>query len=235
MMNEKVKKYEHIEELDKYFRDVKRYKKLSAEEERELGFRIQRGDEEALNKLVTSNLRFVVLTAKRYRSKTDVSFADLISEGNIGLIKAAKRFDPTKNIRFVSYAVWWIKASINECIERYTGNLEYNLMDDRQIVNLTERDEMYETVNEDFERKMNNIQSRSSAIEDLIQCLDERERKIITLFYGLNEDYREMNLDEISKEMSLTKERVRQIKDYALVKLKCEALVSPEYDVYKNL
>lgn len=234
-MDNKVKKYEHIEELDKYFADVKKYKKLTAEEERELGYRIQKGDEAALNKLITSNLRFVVLTAKRYRALTDVSFADLISEGNIGLMKAARKYDPSRNIKFVSYAVWWIKASINECIERYKGNLEYNLMDDRQLVNLTERDEMYETVNEDFERKMNNLQSRKSAIEDLTQCLDEREKKIIKLFFGLGEDYREMNLEEISKEMSLTKERVRQIKDYALVKLKCEALVSPEYEVYKNL
>ena len=166
---------------------------------------------------------------------TDVSFADLISEGNIGLIKAAKKFDPNRNIRFVSYAVWWIKASINDCIEQYKGNIEFNVMDDLQIVNITERDNMYELVNDDFERRMNDIHSRSSAIEDLIQCLEDREKKIIMLFYGIGENHREMNLEEISKELSLTKERVRQIKDNALVKMKCEALVSPEYNTYKLL
>ena len=235
MFEEKVKKYEHIEELDQYFKEVNKYRKLTREEEKELGFKIQKGDNNALNKLVKHNLRFVVLTAKKYRSMTDVSFADLISEGNIGLIKAAKKFDPNRNIRFVSYAVWWIKASINDCIEQYKGNIEFNVMDDLQIVNITERDNMYELVNDDFERRMNDIHSRSSAIEDLIQCLEDREKKIIMLFYGIGENHREMNLEEISKELSLTKERVRQIKDNALVKMKCEALVSPEYNTYKLL
>ena len=82
---------------------------------------------------------------------------------------------------------------------------------------------------------MNNLQSRQSAIEDLVKCLEEREKKIIMLFYGLNDSRKEMNLEEISKEMSLTKERVRQIKDSALVKLKCEALCSDEYETYKEL
>ena len=82
---------------------------------------------------------------------------------------------------------------------------------------------------------MHNLQSRKSAIEDLVKCLEERERKIIMLCFGLGETAKEMNLEEISQEMSLTKERVRQIKDTALVKLKCEALCSPEYEVYKEL
>ena len=100
---------------------------------------------------------------------------------------------------------------------------------------LSEKDYLYDEVNEEFEKKMNNLQSRQSAIEDLIKCLEEREKKIIILFYGLGENSKEMNLDEISKEMSLTKERVRQIKDDALVKLKCEALCSSEYETYQEL
>lgn len=235
-MENEVKRYEHIEELDKYFEDVKKYKKrLTREEEIKLAYKIKDGDNEALDKLIRHNLRFVVSIAKKYRSKTDVSFADLISEGNIGLIKAAKKFDPTRNIKFSSYAVWWIKASINECIEEYKGNIEYNFVDDYQIVNLAEKDTLYNDVNEDFEKKMNNLQSRQSAIDDLIKCLEEREKKIIILFYGLGDTPREMNLEEISKEMCLTKERVRQIKDSALVKLKCEALCSDEYETYKEL
>ena len=235
-MENEVKRYEHIEELDKYFEDVKKYKKrLTREEEISLAYKIKDGDNEALDKLIRHNLRFVVSVAKKYRSKTDVSFADLISEGNIGLIKAARKFDPTRNIKFSSYAVWWIKASINECIEEYKGNVEYNFVDDYQIVNLVEKDTLYNDVNEDFEKKMNNLQSRQSAIDDLIKCLEEREKKIIILFYGLGDTPREMNLEEISNEMHLTKERVRQIKDSALVKLKCEALCSDEYETYKEL
>lgn len=235
MANE-VKKYEHIEELDKYFEDVKKYRKrLTQDEEIELAYKIQEGNKEALDKLVKYNLRFVITVAKKYRSKTNVSFADLISEGNIGLIRAAQKYDPTRNIRFSSYAVWWIKASINECIERYRGSIEYNFMEDYQIVNLVESEGSYDNINEEFEQKMNNLQSRKSAIDDLVKCLEDREKKIIMLFFGLEGNRKEMNLDEISKEMSLTKERVRQIKDTALVKLKCEALCSDEYQVYKDL
>ena len=120
-------------------------------------------------------------------------------------------------------------------LKKYKGNIEFNFVDNYQIVNLVESDITYDNVNEEFEKKMNNLQSRQSAIEDLVKCLEEREKKIIMLFYGLNDSRKEMNLEEISKEMSLTKERVRQIKDSALVKLKCEALCSDEYETYKEL
>jgi len=235
-MSNEVKKFEYIEELDTYFKEVEKYKKkLTREEEKELGYRIQNGDEEAVSILVKHNLRFVVSIAKKYRKYTNVSFADLISEGNIGLIKAAHRFNPNKNVKFSCFAVWWIKASINECIENYKGKIEYNIVDDYQIANLSDKDSLYEAVNEEFEKKITNLQSRKSAIEDLVNCLEDRERKIIMLFFGLGETAKEMNLEEISQKMSITKERVRQIKDAALVKLKCEALSSDEFNVYKNL
>lgn len=235
-MTNAVKKFEYIEELDTYFEEVKKYKKrLTRQQEHDLAVRIQSGDESAIDILVKHNLRFVISIAKKYRAITDVSFADLISEGNLGLIKAAKRFDPNRNIKFSSYAVWWIKASIKECISNYKNNTEYNVIDDGQMTNLSETDFVYNDVNEEFEKQINNIQSRQSAIEDLIKCLEEREKKIILLFFGLGETEKEMNLEEISKEMSLTKERVRQIKDAALVKLKCEALCSPECEVYRQL
>ena len=237
-MVREVKKYEHIEELDTYFKEVGKYKKrLTQDEEAELSKRIQEGDEEAVNILVKHNLRFVVTIAKKYRSFTDVSFADLISEGNIGLIKAAYKFDPKRNKKFSSCAVWWIRSSINECIEQYKSKLNYTSVDDTSLSNLNiiDTNARYDSVNEDFEKKMNNIQSRQSAINELVKCLEEREKKIIMLFYGLGEYKREMNLDEISKEMSLTKERVRQIKDKALIKLKCEALCSDEFETYRDL
>lgn len=235
-MSNDVKKYEHIDGLDTYFEEVKKYKKrLTHDEEIELAYKIKEGDNEALDKLVKHNLRFVITIAKKYRSKTDVSFADLISEGNIGLIKAAKHYDPSRKVKFSSCAVWWIKASINECIERYKGDVEYNIVDDYQIVNLVDKDNAYDNVNEEFEKKMNNLQSRQSAIDDLVKCLADREKKIIMMFFGLGETAREMNLEEISKEMCLTKERVRQIKDSALVKLKCEAICSDEFEIYRDL
>jgi len=235
-MPHEVKKYEHINELDTYFEDVKKYKKrLTYDEEIELAYKIRDGSKEALDKLVKHNLRFVITIAKKYRSKTDVSFADLISEGNIGLIKAAMHYDPTRKVKFSSCAIWWIKACINECIERYKGNIEYNFVDDYQIVNLVDKDDNYDNINEDFEKKMNNFQSRQSAIEDLVKCLEEREKKIIMMFFGLGGVEKEMNLEEISQEMSLTKERVRQIKDSALVKLKCEAICSDEFETYRDL
>jgi len=235
-MSNEVRKYEHIEELDTYFEEVNRYKKrLTHDEEVDLAHKIRDGNKDALDKLVKHNLRFVVSIAKKYRSKTDVSFSDLISEGNIGLIKAAQRFDPSRNIKFSSYAVWWIKASINECIDQYKGNCEYNIMDDYQIVNLVDNNNFEDNVNEEFEKKMTNLQSRQSAIEDLITCLEEREKKIIMLFFGLGNNEREKNLEEISKEMSLTKERVRQIKDEALIKMRCEALCSDEFETYRDL
>lgn len=235
-MSNEVKKYEYIEELDKYFEDVKKYKKrLTKKQEHDLAVKIQNGDKTAVDELVKHNLRFVISIAKKYRYVTDVSFADLISEGNIGLIKAAYKFDPNRNIKFSSYAVWWIKASIKECIDRYKGNIEYNSVDDKQIINISEKDNFYGGVNDEFEKKMNDLQSRQSAIEDLVKCLEEREKKIIMLFFGIGGGLKEMNLDEISKEMTLTKERVRQIKDNALVKMKCEALCSPEYTTYREL
>lgn len=235
-MSNEVKKYEYVEELDIYFKEVKKYKKvLTAEQEKELGYRIQQGDQKALEKLIKHNLRFVVSVAKKYRKYTDVSFADLISEGNMGLIRAAQKFDPTRNIKFSSYAVWWIKASVKECIDRYKGKVEYNITDDYQTVNVTENELIYNEVNEEFEKKISNIQSRKEAIENLIKCLEEREKKIIMLFFGLGETPKEMNLEEVSKEVGITKERVRQIKDDALTKMKCEVLRSDEFETYKEL
>src|SRR5262245_36539605 len=94
--------------LNVYIRDIARFRPLSADEEKVLGRRIQAGDQEALNRMVEANLRFVVSYAKRYRG-LGLSFLDLVHEGNLGLIEAAKRFDPERNVKFISYAVWWIR------------------------------------------------------------------------------------------------------------------------------
>ena len=234
-MGKKNLGYEHIQELTTYFNDIQNIRRLTRREEQILSEKIQKGDEQALNKLVYHNLRFVVNIAKNYRN-SNVPFADIISEGNLGLIRAAHKFDSTKGVKFISYAVWWIKNSINECIEKYNRDNETLSYDDYTINKCTDLDHKFEQINEDFEEKINNIQSRKDAIESLMKCLHEREIKILTLFFGLNGG-REMTLEEVGKEMCLTNERVRQIKDSALSKLKCEVLTytDDEIDTFRLL
>lgn len=234
-MGKKNLGYEHVQELSTYFNDIQNIRRLTRREEQILSEKIQKGDEQALNKLVYHNLRFVVNIAKNYRNN-NVPFADIISEGNLGLIRAAHKFDSTKGVKFISYAVWWIKNSINECIEKYNRNNETLSYDDYTINKCTDLDNKFEQINEDFEEKINNIQSRKDAIESLMKCLHEREIKILTLFFGLNGG-REMTLEEVGKEMCLTNERVRQIKDSALSKLKCEVLTytDDEIDTFRLL
>ena len=234
-MGKKNLGYEHIQELSTYFNDIQNIRRLTRREEQILSEKIQKGDEQALNKLVYHNLRFVVNIAKNYRNN-NVPFADIISEGNLGLIRAAHKFDSTKGVKFISYAVWWIKNSINECIEKYNRDNETLSYDDYTINKCTDLDNKFEQINEDFEEKINNIQSRKDAIESLMKCLHEREIKILTLFFGLNGG-REMTLEEVGKKMCLTNERVRQIKDSALSKLKCEVLTytDDEIDTFRLL
>lgn len=234
-MGKKNLGYEHVQELSTYFNDIQNIRRLTRREEQILSEKIQKGDEQALNKLVYHNLKFVVNIAKNYRNN-NVPFADIISEGNLGLIRAAHKFDSSKGVKFISYAVWWIKNSINECIEKYNRDNETLSYDDYTINKCTDLDNKFEQINEDFEEKINNIQSRKDAIESLMKCLHEREIKILTLFFGLNGG-REMTLEEVGKEMCLTNERVRQIKDSALSKLKCEVLTytDDEIDTFRLL
>ena len=234
-MGKKNLGYEHVQELSTYFNDIQNIRRLTRREEQILSEKIQKGDEQALNKLVYHNLRFVVNIAKNYRNN-NVPFADIISEGNLGLIRAAHKFDSTKGVKFISYAVWWIKNSINECIEKYNRDNETLSYDDYTINKCTDLDHKFEQINDDFEEKINNIQSRKDAIESLMKCLHEREIKILTLFFGLNGG-KEMTLEEVGKEMCLTNERVRQIKDSALSKLKCEVLTytDDEIDTFRLL
>ena len=231
---ENIKFYEKLDEIDKYFLDVKKYKPLSKKEEFDLADKIQQGDEEALQKLVNANLRFVVTIAKQYRN-TGVCFSDLISEGNIGLMRAASKFDRNRGVKFISYAVWWIRSSINEYINSLN---KYSAVscDDVTLNNHVKTEYEYSAnlINEEFENEMSDMQSRNASIDDLLQSLETRERKILTLYFGLYGN-KESTLEEIGQEMQLTKERVRQIKDKAMVKLKCAALMSDEFEVYKNI
>lgn len=224
-------KWEYVKELDKYFSDIKHFKTLSRQEERALGMKIQRGDKSALNKLVNHNLKFVVSIAKKYRDR-GVPFEDLISEGNMGLYHAAEKYDGRKETKFITYAVWWIKNSINEIIKDYASNNEINV-DDFIFDKKKSVEYHQELINEEFEEELNNIQSRNDSVEELLKCLQERERKIVTMFFGLK-GTKEMNLDEIGQSMSLSMERVRQIKDVALIKLKSNVLMMNN-DFFKEI
>ena len=227
--------FEKLDEIDTYFEDIKKYRPLSSREEKELAVKIRKGDKAALDKLINANLKFVVNYAKQYR-KSGVPFSDLISEGNIGLIKAAEKFDETKGVKFISYAVWWIRNSIQECINRYLGNVEEVNAETYVFDNCKKAEYDYSSkmVNEEFEEELTNLQSREATIAELMKTLKKREIRILSLYFGLY-DGKEMTLDEIGQEMDLTKERVRQIKDKALVKLKVNALSSDEFDTFKEL
>lgn len=229
-MGEDVKFYERIEELDIYFKDLKKCRPMSKDTEQKMFKRIRDGDKNAFEQVVVSNLKFVVTIAKRYR-KYGVNFADLISEGNMGLIKAVGNFDETKGTRFISYAVWWIKAYIQDFINNSINNstlssegINYNEMD-------CEYAENSNIINDEFEDEMINAQSRASSLNELMDCLEKREQRILILYFGLYGN-KESTLDEIGNEMNLTKERVRQIKDKALVKMKANALMSDEFDTF---
>lgn len=214
--------YEYSEELEKYFKDIEDIDVLTFEQEKEMAFKIKNGDKDALNKLVEHNLKFVILLAKSKRDK-GVPFADLISEGNMALFRAARKFDPKYNVRFISYAKHWILEAFKKCIKTYNRYQEQIDNADYVINNYSDANYQHDTINEDFETKINDIQSRKETLDMLMNCLQEREFKIITLFYGMN-DGREKTLSEVGKEMNLTNERVRQIKDNAISKLKCKAL-----------
>lgn len=230
----KTIKWEHVRELEQYFSEIKHLKTLSKEEERCLGIKIKQGDKNALNKLVKHNLKFVVTIAKRYRDR-GVPFEDLISEGNMGLYHAAEKYDGTRETKFITYAVWWIKNSINEIIKDYSCKNEVNV-DDFVFENKKNIEYHNELINEEFEEELSAIQSRKHSIEELLRCLQEREKKIVIMFYGLN-GTKEMNLDEIGQNMSLSMERVRQIKDVALIKLKTNVLMmdSDSFNEFKDL
>src|SRR5262245_8038579 len=120
MEKDSVGKRHSSETLKKYLQEISRLERITPDEEKALGERIQRGDREALQRLVEANLRFVVSVAKKYRG-CGLSFLDLINEGNIGLIEAAKRFDPKKNVKFITYAVWWVRQAIVHALSQQRG------------------------------------------------------------------------------------------------------------------
>jgi len=257
--------------LDKYLHEIGKVELLSAEKEVELAKRIKKGDKEALETLIKANLRFVVSVSKQYQNQ-GLSLPDLINEGNLGLIKAAERFDETRGFKFISYAVWWIRQSILQALAEQARivrlplnkigsinkiNKAFNKLEQEyqreptvdEIADLMEsrsdlvedsmnfsnihvsmdaplRDEeannMYDVMlNDDSPSPDNELISSSlkQEIERSLATLGDREAEILRYYYGLR-NYQPHTLEEIGDEFGLTRERVRQIKEKAIKKLK---------------
>ena len=260
--------------FEKYLQEISREEMISSAEEIELAKRIKDGDQEAVDKLVLANLRFVVSVAKQYQNQ-GLSLQDLVNEGNYGLLVAAKRFDETRGFKFISYAVWWIRQSILHAIavkgrmirlplnkigvlnKVYSTSLalEQKLEREPSLAEIAEEtDYNFKNVNEvlkyqgktlsmdaplsnsegddDFtmgdllsstqtlsvEKTLNNY-SLKIEINEALKILSERERKIITMFFGL-EDESPKTYEEISEALNLTRERIRQLKESSLKKLR---------------
>jgi RNA polymerase primary sigma factor len=258
--------------LDIYLNDIRRYPLLSREEELELARKVRVGDAKAQEKLVRSNLRFVVSIAKKYVGN-GVPLEDLINDGNVGLVKAAERFDPERGFKFISYAVWWIRQSIlvsvseNSRMIRMPMNrvglaqkvtkmsrvLEQNLGRDadaeelakelgvtkKEVEEVTTFSQPHLSLDQPVHDEGNESTFVDQIVDDqtespdtgayadslrrdmarALESLTDRERSILTCYYGLN-GVKPRTLEEIGKEMGYTRERIRQIKEQAIDKLR---------------
>ena len=253
--------------LNSYFKDLRKTTPLTHEEEINLSARIKNGDQEALNKLVVSNLRFVVTVAKQYQHQ-GLDLTDLIQCGNEGLIKAARLYDGTKGCKFISYAVWWIRQSIVSAIYKVSNTIKFSISHVikqhkiKKIVNKLEaklgRTPTIEEIADNIELSESQINDiflydkdvvstdDSTGLEDItvgdtiygndypdeeidkdsiteeigtiISRLGDREQDIIRMFFGIS--VKELTLEEIGEKFGTTAERIRQIKEDALIKLK---------------
>jgi RNA polymerase primary sigma factor len=258
--------------LEKYLQEIGKVELISPEEEVKLAIRIKQGDQKALDKLTKANLRFVVSVAKQYQNQ-GLSLPDLINEGNLGLIKAAQRFDETRGFKFISYAVWWIRQSILQALAEQSRIVRLPL----NKVGLTNRiQKAYSQLEQEFEREPSaeelaevleldieevssslgiaarhvsmdtplsegedntlidvlenpnaelansNIEHKESLKQEIdrsLKTLTERQKEVICFFFGIGVDH-PMSLEDIGEKFNLTRERVRQIKDKAITKLR---------------
>lgn len=256
--------------LEDYLNDISKQPLLTAEEEVKLAQRIRNDDREALERLVCANLRFVVSVAKQYQNQ-GLTLPDLINEGNIGLIKAAEKFDETRGFKFISYAVWWIRQSILQALAEQSRMVRLPLNQVSAVSRINklimkfeqehERKpsayELSELIDETPEKIRDSLsangrpmsinaplgegddstllevisdentpqadrgmidKSLATEIERMLDTLDEREKTIVEMCFGINN--REMTLEEISEKFGLSRERVRQIREKALLKLR---------------
>lgn len=200
-----------------YYKELKSYKPITRVKERELLRKAKCGDLNARNKIVEANLRFVFDTAKNYKGR-GVPIGDLISDGNLGLIRAIDKFDESKNVKFISYAVWWIRQGILENLEKHSKkkkveveNDEINASNAANVTSLNlDDDEPSQDVG-GFSNAEEELDAPETLVDELLSKLNERERSIIEKYYGIN-GQKAMTLDELGEEFNISKERIRQIK-----------------------
>jgi RNA polymerase primary sigma factor len=258
--------------VEKYLQEIGRVELITAEEEVELAKRIKKGDQVALEKLVNANLRFVVSVAKQYQNQ-GLTLNDLINEGNVGLVKAAQKFDETRGFKFISYAVWWIRQSIMQAlaeqsrlvrlplnkvgslskirkaliqleqefdrepsIEELANYLDIPQREVEQTLKLSSRhtsldapliegessslSDVLQNDNADFaDSYLEHADSLKRETERSLSTLTFRQKEIVKLYYGIGIDH-PMSLEDIGEELGITRERVRQIKDKAILKLR---------------
>ena len=259
------------ESLERYLQEIGKVELLTAEQEADLAQKIRTGDQDALEKLTKANLRFVVSVAKQYQNQ-GLTLSDLINEGNVGLIKAAKRFDETKGFKFISYAVWWIRQSIMQSLveqsrmvrlplnkigsynrlSKMIANFEQEYerepttdeladmlnVSEKEVKEMmkgttrhlsmdapigdSEENTMVDLMEDEGENKPDQTlitDSLRSDIVRLMSVLSKRDGEIVACFFGIN-GRPQMNLDEIGEKFDLTRERVRQIKEKAIRRLR---------------
>lgn len=257
--------------LDQYLRDVSRHELITPEREKELGRRAQRGDEAAIQELARANLRFVISVAKKYQNR-GVSLTDLIQEGNVGLVTAARKFDPDQGVKFISYAVWWIRQAIlaslanqgrsvrvplnrasdlsrifreRERLKQEQGreptteelsavtDLSPGLVESLQTLNAAEirldapigdgEDSrlLERFISEEAEEPESEVETRLLAeqVREALKTLEPRDAKVLKLYFGLDGE-REHTLEEIGNLLGVTRERIRQLRDRALRRLR---------------
>ena len=217
--------FEHIDNIDKYLSSIERYRPLNARDEQEVGRKIIEGDGTQIDKLVSANLKFVVSIAKQYRG-CGVPFDELISEGNMGLITAAMKYDPSKGCKFITYAVYWIKSYINKRIDE---TLKEKTSPDDVMKHM--KDVKCEI--DDEELLLKNM-SASTAVEEVMSCLKEREYQMISMYFGLNGET-ESSYKEIGKRFEVTSECARQTVNAAIAKMKKNAVCSDTFNEFSNI
>lgn len=223
-----------------YYDDLKKYKPLTKAKERRLLKKCKKGNLKAKNEILEANLRFVFDIARHYTGR-GVPISELISDGNMGLLRAIEKFDESKDVKFISYAVWWIRQAMLESIKKRNAinfvEIEPNTDNDASMdKKLIEDDEDDASFNNDFsnendEKSREVTDNQKNIIKNLICTLSDRERDIVENYYGIN-DKKELTLTDIGKKYNLSSERVRQIKLNAIRKLRSKILL---YDDLEDL
>ncbi len=208
-----------------YINDIVNIKPLKKSEEYRIWKKYKEtGDISLRNKLVTSNLKFVMKVAKEFRGR-GLSYQDLIEEGNLGLIRGIEKFDGSKNVKVISYSVWWIKQAIMEALEKRNQSDCEDLPYDYTSNDYYEKEEESSCVSTEYisDDKEGEEDPQKAHLKELMACLTPREADVISMYYGLNGET-PLNLEDIGTEIGLTKERVRQISETALKKMREKSL-----------